>query len=210
MSRTGTYEGKETESQVGAQESNEREQEKGQPRPGTAKSTFLQLQGGGYFMAFFLPPKYTPVSRDFFFSRDDEMSSHPYPPPHNKKERGSGGGRGKEGGGHATPSLHITPAPPFPPSLPFSSRFPSLPLSPKKVGRPQRKPKKSSLAPILACDQHLFCSRRTHSPPYVTWSPSQSDRSRRRRRREEGGGSRTGPSSRTPWASRGAGGDRPI
>lgn len=37
----------------------EREPEESQPRPGTAKSTFLQLQGGGYFMVF--PPPQKPL-----------------------------------------------------------------------------------------------------------------------------------------------------
>lgn len=87
---------------------------------------------------------------------------------------------------------------PFLPVYPFPAASHPSPSAPRKFDNRKGNRKKSSLAPILAGDQHLFCSRRTHSPPDVTGSPSQSARGRRRRRRPEGGGSPAVPPPRRP------------
>lgn len=121
----------------------------------------------------------------------------PPAPHHNKKrEPGWAAGTGRE---EVLQTLRFTPLQPLP-FLPVSlfQPLPIHPPRPPKVGRPQRKPKKSSLAPTLAGDQHLFCSRRTHSPLTSLGAAANPRGPRRRRRQEEGGGSPSGPSSRTP------------
>lgn len=70
-------------------------------------------------------------------------------------------------------SLRFTELQPLP-FLP-STLSPSLPIpppQPPKSWTTAKETEKSSLAPSLAEDQHLFCSRRTHSPPDVTRSPA--------------------------------------
>lgn len=116
-------------------------------------------------MVFFLPPKYPPLSRDFFLDMMKcPLTARP-PDPITIRKGNRGGGGGGTTREEVLQTLRFTQPQPLP-FLPVSlfQPLPIHPPQPPKVGRPQRKSKKSSLAPTLAGDQHLFCSRRTHSP----------------------------------------------
>lgn len=75
---------------------------------------------------------------------------------------------------------------PFLPVYPFPDAPIPPPLPPESLTT-AKETEKSSLVPVLAGDQHLFCSGRTHSSPDVTRSLGQWARGRRRLRLEEGG-----------------------
>lgn len=120
------------------------------------------------------------------------------PAPHHNKKREPGwlGGRDEEGGGLANPSFYTTPAPSFPPSLPFPAASHPSP-QPPKVGRPQRKPKKKFSTPDPGGRSASLLFAVNPQSPDVTRSRSQSARSAAAAA-GGGGGSPAGPSSRTP------------
>lgn len=151
-------------------------------------------------MVFFLPPKYPPVSRDFFLDmmKCPLTARPPDPITIRKGNRGGGGGRDDEGGGLANPSLHTTPAPPFPPSLSFPAASHPSPSAPKSWTTAKEIEKKFSSPDPGGRSASLLFAANPQSPD-VTRSRSQSAV-------VVGGGSLL-PSA---WASRGAGGDRPI
>lgn len=126
-------------------------------------------------LRFCPPPKIYSSEQRLFFFGDDEMS---YPHPKKKKERKRRGGGWRR---TCNPSASRNSSPSL--SSP-STLFHSLPIPPPthspKSWTTAKETEKSSPAPILAGDQHLFCSRRTHRPPDVTGSPGQSARGRRR------------------------------
>lgn len=110
----------------------------------------------------------------------------PPPPPHPNKifKKGSGGG---EGGWTCDPLATRHSSPSLSSQSTHFQTLPIPPLLPPKSLTTAKETEKSSLVPILAGDQHLFCSRRTHSSPDVTRSLGQWARGRRRLRPEEGG-----------------------
>lgn len=119
------------------------------------------------------------------------MSSPPTPI---RKKREAEGGREED-----LQPLRFTELQPLPflPST-LSQSLPIPPPQPPKSWTTAKETEKSSPAPILAEDQHLFCSRRTHSPPDVTRSPGQWARGRGGSGRRRGGGSRRAPPPRRP------------